>query len=193
MGLKPELIRTTQYHKDLREGFLKDNRLLNTASRVSVFDLIDYDKMVFVDTDILLRTNVDELFNYPDGSMCSPVPEDGGFEGLLVFIPKNHHFGIYPFLIENLPMMTAELFSELWFPIKSNPDYAIPMTYFYDFSALKQINDDNLDVKIIHFAQNKPWLIKTSNELYNTPECQEYLSIYNKVKEKVCKVYRELL
>lgn len=90
MGCIPELIRKTEYHKQLREGFLKNNRLLNTASRVSVFDLNSYDKMVFIDTDVLLLKNVDELFNYPDGSMCSPKPEDGGFEGLLVFIPRNH-------------------------------------------------------------------------------------------------------
>lgn len=67
--------------------------------------------------------------------------------------------------------MTDELFSELWFPIKSNPDYAIPMEYFFDFSAFNARREELTNqMKIIHFAQNKPWEMSFDNELLNTPE-----------------------
>ena len=186
MGCIPERINTVEYHEDLKNGFLKDHRLLNTSSRVSIFDLKQYEKMVFIDCDVLISRNVDELFDYPDGSMCSDNPERGGFEGLMVFIPEYHSYGIYPFLITHTKMMTDELFSELWFPIKSNPDYCIPVQYFYDFGTYYQYHqDDSESIKIYHCTNPKPWNIKEEDELYKHRVIQEYMKLYNQVKDKV--------
>lgn len=186
MGCIPEYINEVRYHKELQEGFLKNHRLLNTSSRVSVFELRQYDKMVFIDADVLITRNVDELFNYFDGSMCSGTDsgEKGGFEGLLVCRPKNHSYGIYPYLIEHVPMMTSELFSLLWFPIKDNSDYLIPKEYFFDFGNYYRNWKNKIDIKIYHWAANKPWDLTSDNELYDTEEVQSYMKMYNEVKNK---------
>lgn len=183
MGCIPELIQTVEYNEELQNGFLKDHRLLQTSSRVSVFKLIQYEKLVFIDCDVFISENVDELFNYPDGSMVTDNAEAGGFEGLLVFIPKNHQYGIYPYLITHLPMMTSELFSELWFPVKSNPDYQISIKYFYDYEAYMQTNTPG--IKIYHGSQVKFWDMTPDYKYYNSEQRELYMEMYNQTKNKV--------
>lgn len=184
MGCIPELINTTEYNEELQNGFLKDHRLLKTSSRVSVFKLTRYSKLVFMDCDVFIPQNVDELFNYPDGSMVvGDNPEEGGYEGLLVFIPKNHQYGIYPYLISHLPMMTDELFSELWFPVKSNPDYQIPIQYFYDYEAYMQTKASN--IKIYHGSQVKFWDMTPDYKYYDSKQRELYMEMYNQTKNTV--------
>ena len=190
MGYIPEFIETVEYHKYLKEDYLKNNRLLNTSSRISIFQLKKYDKLVFIDADVLITCNVDELFNYFDGSMVRDenigehikYDDRGGFEGLMVISPKNHSFDLYKFILENKPIMTSNLFSSLLFPIKSNHDYLIPVFYFYDFKAAHMIKEQG--VKIYHWASNKPWDLIPDDELYNTEEVQSYMKMYNEVKDK---------
>ena len=186
MGCIPEKIKTVEYHKDLQEGLLKNHRLLNTSSRVSVFELTQYGKMVFLDADVLMAERCDDLFNRHDGSMCFDRSQNGrgGFEGLLIFCPTHHCHGLYAELIKAVPITTDQLFASLWFPIRTNKEYEIPAKYFYHYGAAVYQGLVS-QVKIFHFAENKPWEMSKDDPLYNTKPLQYYLRMYNEVRDKV--------
>jgi alpha-N-acetylglucosamine transferase len=81
-----------EYSKEIKETFA-NTHILNIASKFALFKFTDYDKLVYIDSDVLIYHNIDELFLYPDGAMY----DDNGnpFIGLFSFIPRNHNADFY--------------------------------------------------------------------------------------------------
>ena len=136
--------------------------LLNIASKMNVFTLTEYDKVVFIDADSIFLQNIDELFNYPDGAMYAEPNHDEGFAALFVCTPRNHNLDYYMALLHTQYMWESDLLGKLWFPFKSNADYQISTNYFLNITI------ENLDywdfryVKGIHFCYHyKPWKYQT--------------------------------
>lgn len=48
---------------------MNNKRLETVASKVNVFSLTDFDKVVYLDIDSFFLKTVDELFNYFDGAL----------------------------------------------------------------------------------------------------------------------------
>lgn len=143
----------------------KNAPVLNTASKVALFSLHQYHKLVYIDSDTIVLQNIDELFRYPDGSMIYFPADRCGFTGLMVFTPKNHKFDYYRLIMDNYECSDGNLFGDLWFYVKSNVSYQISPCYLMPYDAILDEYDKNIDItkrkeyKVVHFVNNpKPWL-----------------------------------
>ena len=129
---------------------------LNIASKFVLFKFYEYDKLVFIDSDVLVYQNIDNLFSYPDGA----IYDDNGrpFIGLFVFTPVNHHVEYYIALSHMFNVIESNVLEPLFFPFKSNPDYRIPFEYYVNIT-LDNLDTLNLsDIKVCHFCYKyKPW------------------------------------
>lgn len=166
-----KIVEYLHYSKEVEERD-KGTYLLNIASKLSVFSLKEYDKIVFIDADSIFLSNIDDLFNYPDGAMYEEPGEFMGFAGMFVCCPRNHYLPYYLTIVQNFPIWESDLLGSLWFPFKTNLDYHIPSKYFVNIT-LENLNDISIN-KIcgIHFCYYyKPWK-------YNSVE--EYIKDYNK-------------
>lgn len=129
---------------------------LNIASKFFLFKFYEYDKLVYIDSDILIYKNIDNLFDYPDGALY----DDNGhpFIGLFVFCPENHCMEYYLALSKTFNIIESDVLEPLFFPFKTNPDYRIPFEYYVNitYENLDSYNFD--DIKVIHFCYKyKPW------------------------------------
>ena len=159
-----------EYSKETQEKWMKEQGTaytLNIASKFILFKLYDYDKLVYIDSDILIYENIDELFNYPDGAMYN----DNGkpFIGLFTFIPKNHKAEYYFGLSNRYHIIESDVLEELFFPFKSNPDYRIPFKYYVNITY-QNLDTFNLEaMKVFHFCYKyKPWKFLTTEDYINT-------------------------
>lgn len=145
--------------------------VLNTASKLNIFDLKQYDKIVYFDADCIFLSNIDDLFNYPDGAMYDNWGYGMGFSALFVCCPNYHYSKYYITLIKNYNIWDGQLLGELWFPYRTNKDYHIPYQYFINIT--RNFNSIPMDlIKGIHFIYKyKPWE-------YNNVE--EYLKDFSK-------------
>ena len=68
----------------------------NTFDKLSVFNLIEYEKIVYLDLDLLILENIDELFDYNGLSMAKDYPFSELFNsGVMVIEPnKNDYDGL---------------------------------------------------------------------------------------------------
>lgn len=135
--------------------------IFNTASKISLFELTEYDKLVYIDADTFVLENIDDLFGYPDTSMVSYHEDDYnmGFSGLMVFQPKYHHTDFYKILLENTICCDGNLLGHMWNACKTDPRYQIPREYLVTYDAT-QANTWILShqVKCVHFLNHpKPW------------------------------------
>ena len=158
----------------------------NTASKITLFNLTQYDKLVYIDADCLVIQNIDDLFSRPDGSMIKYDNDPWGFTGLMVFEPKMHNYQLYKYIIETCLGFDGNLIGSLWFPCKSNYAYQIPPTYLWHYDFKDDNNSTTSFVKVIHFCNHpKPWI--EVSQYYNAeihPMLCNYLWIIKKVKEK---------
>jgi alpha-N-acetylglucosamine transferase len=154
-----KIIPFMEYSAETKKKWLADNNphyTLNIASKFALFKFYDYDKLVYLDLDILIYKNIDELFNYPDGALY----DDNGspFIGLFVFCPKNHKVDYYYTLSLVYNVIESMILEPLFFPFHSNPDYRIPTPYYFNFTW-ENFDYFNLnDLSVVHFCYKyKPW------------------------------------
>ena len=178
------------------------NYWTHTFDKFHVFDLIEYDKIVYLDSDLYILKNIDELFDLPNLSGAisgkAACPEwDGVNSGLLVIVPEKD--------------LSKELYDVVLFHDfkKDIGDQDVINYYFdwpnknleisenYNLFAIcldKYINnygykEDN--IKVIHFVgPKKPWMW-TDEE---TKEKIDRLTKYNRIIEiKYLKEYIDLI
>lgn len=156
--------------------FTKDKRMLSIASKMNIFTLTQFDKVIYLDADCFILKSIDELFNYPDGAMYDDFGRSVGFVGLFVCCPKMHAFTYYMQILQNSkePMWESDLLEPLWFPYKTNMDYHIPPQYYVNITCtdLDTLKVNYKEFYGIHFCYiYKPW---------NYDSAEEYLQDYYK-------------
>lgn len=164
--IKSEFIKTRFYSQETIEIAYKKKHpfsVLNTASKIGIFELKQYDKLVYIDADTFFVRNADELFNYPDGSAPVKIVENNllwCFSGLMVIKPKNHYVELYDLLIKDGQCYDGDLLGKLWFHIRDNKEYQIPEYYIRNLPSDKIIEPE---VKIYHMCNpdSKLWKKKT--------------------------------
>ena len=193
-----KMIPQLEYSDGSKKAWGEDNSVLKTASKIALFSFNEFDKLIYIDADSLLRKNIDELFDYPDGSILVS-PTSGIMSGLIVFCPRNHNFQAYYTLLQIFDWLDGDLFAEMFFPAKSNLDYQISDKY----SKLIVNDMDNIDdVYCAQFVYlYKPWkylkleyLINDFSKKIEVNECrrqifEEYFDILKIYQVK----YPELL
>lgn len=169
-GVIVEKIETLSYSEGTLDKW-KGRSVLNTASKLSLFDLKNYDKLCYIDADTFLLDNIDEVLDRLDGSMISQNPgqalDDYGFTGLFVFQPKYHRNDFYKHLMQNFNVADGDLLGSLWFFTRTSPCHQIPYIYcmHYTYAVCNKLfpksNERELSCmpKVIHFCnEDKPWL-----------------------------------
>lgn len=183
-NIKFHIIKSLFYNKDCQEKY-ENLSVLNTASKLQIFELKQYDKIVYLDADMLVLTNIDYLFSYPDGAMLLEPVSKSGFSALFVIEPKNHNeLQYYKIIIQNYNCLDGDLFSNLWFFVKNNKDYQIP-SYFVQNADFKTLPE----TKIVHFCNaEKLWLYPQNyinSNLYHNKLYLKYLKNIREEKEYV--------
>lgn len=175
------IINTLQYNKETQNEW-KNHPVLNTASKIALFELNKWDKLVYLDADILVLENIDDLFNKPDGAMLWRDNGNGGLSTCFVFMPEHHNeIKYYLSLIENIKTFDGDLLAGFWFTCKSNQEYRINEQYLCEYG--KAILE-SFKTKAIHFGGSltKPWMdfndfIKDDNEIIKL-----YIIYLNEIK-----------
>lgn len=173
------IIPTLNYSNKTEKKF-KGHTVLNTASKLNIFKLKEWDKLVYIDADSIVLKNIDILFDYPDGAMLWDSYDEQGFSGLFVISPKYHEeYDFYLTLIKNQDCFDGDLLGKMWFFVKSNTNYQIPYQYFSQYD--KDNNEAN--VFAIHFCNElKPWINLDHQYFQDNKICD----IYKKYLKEVC-------
>ena len=158
----------------------------NTLNKFKIFSLIEYDKIIFLDADIMILKNIDHLFNYPhftsalDGEYFNIWPDKPHFNaGLLVISPKkNETKKIQDFAIKVIkewdkPQCIADqeilnLYYSDWInqsELHLNKYYNI----FAPYVEEEYLEDIKEKAYFIHFIGRKPWrnFCKPNYETYS--------------------------
>ena len=156
-------------------------------TKFNIFNLVEYDKIVFLDCDILVLKNIDNLFECPhmtaavDGEYFDIWPEYLHFNaGCLVIEPSNE-------LYKNLIKCANEICHDIYKRNEVIADQEVLNFYFKDWADQENLHlnkyynifapyiqesqvQDILDKGyFIHFIGRKPWayFIKNNNETYS--------------------------
>lgn len=128
------------------------------SGKLKVFDYTEFDKIVLIDTDTYITQNIDELFNYPSGSMGSHLIEPSPNAGVLVVEPSKDVY--HTFLKKKdegyqkgyFDYMFDQNFVCEYFDYYNHPELHLP--YIYN-TIVPHISIANIDVtksKILHFG-----------------------------------------
>ena len=156
--IKYEIVPVLQYSQDTKEYWTPYSKtVLKTASKLNLFKLKQFDKVIYLDADSLFLKNPDELFNKYDGSIYRNYLEnEDGFSGLFVCEPKNHNFDYYNILMQNTCSLDGDLLGNLFFTYKTNKEYQIDTKWFMHILYLDKVKLE--DIYGVHFCYDyKPW------------------------------------
>ena len=154
-GCMLEVIPHLTYTKNVIDKYEGTHTVLQTAPKIAVFSLCNWDKLVYIDADVLVTKNIDDLMDRRDGSMVKYPGDDMGFSGLFVFAPRNHSYERYLALQQNFDGVDGDLLGYLWFYIRSNSEYHIPEEYLISYWE----GNACWRAKTIHYNnEKKPWL-----------------------------------
>ena len=178
----------------------------NTFDKFHVFDLVEFDKIVYLDSDMYIARNIDELFDYPHMSAVIAgkgyVPEwvEIG-SGMMVIVPKeNTSLG----LIETLKNTKYDKdigdqdVIETYYDWK-NKNLAISENYnlFADYIDyyINNLGYSTDSIAIVHFIGSiKPWMLSreeqeerinnyiNDNKKYQLDYFKKYIDILNNIE-----------
>ena len=134
-------------------------------TKFEMYNLTQFDKIVYTDTDVWIRDNVDELFEYPNGSAMQDV--NGALQnfcsGLLVIEPnKKTYDDLMNFFYndyksrDNL-IHDQDVLQQFFKDWINHPELIIPNTYGIWSSRYEPEKDYNC--KIVHMIDKKPWVV----------------------------------
>ena len=171
-----ELLAATQEHSWYRHW-------AKSLFKLRIFDLVEYDKIVFVDCDMMLLDSVDEVFDFPDVSAViagGDYPGNEGWvdlnSGFLAIVPRE---GLSERIAALIPQVAAEkaIFG----------DQDLMQAYFTgwrDNTALHMDGGYNVyfehyqfylkkgPVKVVHFiGRRKPWMMGAHYIMRETAKC----------------------
>lgn len=154
-------------------------------SKFKMFSLTNYDKLVYLDADILILKNLDHLFECPhltsalDGEYYNLWPNDPHFNaGILVIEPNIEEYNnLVKFTDEVLTKWDRQqciadqeilnLFYKDW---NDKPELHLDKYYdiFAPYVQEEDINDIQENCYFIHFVGRKPWraFLKLEEETY---------------------------
>lgn len=142
-----------------------------TFFKLRMFELNQFDKIVYLDSDMIVAKNIDELFDFPD---MSAVPDALFYckqttdinSGTLVFVPKTGFLDcIQSELIEQwnyggYPFGDQEIISRYWRNHQIPDSHYLPLEYNAAVSRM-HLYIPHIKPKIYHYVNHfKPWNMK---------------------------------
>lgn len=90
-GIEYKVLNKVKYDVDYN-GFVQPY-FKNTFDKLSIFNLTEYEKIVYLDVDLLILENIDELFDYNGLSMAKDYPYSELFNsGVMVIEPRKYDY-----------------------------------------------------------------------------------------------------
>ena len=184
-GILYDVVKTLSYSDQTKQGN-ENGTVLNTASKIQIFTMKQWDKLVYLDADILILKNLDHLFKYPDGAMLKYHDDENGFTALFVIEPAQHskkELEYYYSLLQHMECFDGDLLGNLWFMVRHDKNYQISPNHLSYF--INRELDDN--IYAVHYCNvEKPWLNRNS-ERFSVPTTtnllyHKYLSQVDKIK-----------
>lgn len=153
-------------------------KYVNALAKLSIFNMTQFDKCVFLDSDLVIYHNIDDLFDKPEWSAvedCLPVHkrpqkyilgESSFCSGMFVFKPD---YSFYKKIMTNLPKMPKGIkwhdqailayYHQDWM---QRPELHLPCEYDLLVAAkenvlnmYKQFGGKDSDIKVKHFVSHK--------------------------------------
>lgn len=181
------VIKKIEYTKNVKEKF-SNHSVLNTASKVFLFSLKEYDKLLYIDADSIVLQNLDECFSRLDGTMLLYDSNDTGLSNFFLIEPKNHREEYYLKLLQETDCFDGELLGDLFFYVRTSKEHQFEKEYSISFLMLNEVEDLE-KIKSIHFSGDfKPWkdngyIFFNINEL--TKIQLKIIDLYEKYKEEL--------
>lgn len=126
------IIKKVEYTKNIKEKF-SNHSVLNTASKISLFSLKEYDKLFYIDADSIVLQNLDECFSRLDGTMLFYNSNDTGLSNFFLVESRNHREEYYLKLLQKTDCFDGELLGDLFFYVKTNKEYQFEKEYCISF------------------------------------------------------------
>lgn len=194
--------------KKMEENGWMNSNLYNTADKLRIFSLTDYEKLVYLDADLLILKNIDYLFNSPNG--CAVIDAGAVYDcdsslfglkesrdyyhnfnsGLLVIEPKENSFNeLYKIMLDNQGY-DQEIIRKYWSFWLEDTSKHLPQSlnvfvnlipYYLGYGILNL-----LDIEILHFAGTKPFQLRNLN--LSTPNGifqKYYLELLNEARNNI--------
>lgn len=184
INIDNDLIKTKQNNEFQLNSLLNRSDLLFTLTKLNIWKLTDYDRLVYLDSDMLVLKNIDNLFNlYPELSINQIIASsDSGWpdifnSGLFIIKPDLETFNKLIDFYNNYSSFDGAdqgLLNE-YFNLKSlennskwyRLDFVYNCTINSNYEYLPALLRFKNDLKILHFIgfENKPW--KNYNLCFN--------------------------
>jgi hypothetical protein len=144
-------------------------RFANVFTKLRVWGLTEYEKVVFLDGDTVVVRNIDELFERPSLAAAPDFLMPDRFNsGVMVIDPSLEQLDA---MLERLPHVNSYdggdqgFLNEIFDWYGSPPMHRLPAAYnthqfiFQFIAARRMLRERLLDqVKIVHYTLRKPWL-----------------------------------
>lgn len=169
--------------------------LINTADKLRILSLIQYEKIVFLDADMLILKNIDYLFDKPHGSAVADSPGTRFAQyntllnsGLLVIEPNLTEYNKAMSILQETNGLDQDIFRELWPEWKFMPERKLSQTLnvfvcdipIYLKNHILFIND----IEVLHFiTMPKPF----QKEQFNIILTVDFLYYYAKEIYEIAK------
>lgn len=169
--------------------------------KLSIFGLTQFEKLVYLDSDIVVLKNIDELFDKPHMSAIKDFcgmedigPEDRNLcSGTLVIEPDEYEYKNILRFVQNFDGQ-GELIHDQWIIQEYYPVWKemqnilrLPVEYgcWTTFYSEEDLYYPKKDIKILHIIDRKPWT--QSKEYFH--QCETNWPAYS----KLCLWYIDLL
>lgn len=159
------------------------NRWNYTFDKLNVFELTEFDKIVFLDSDIYVRTNIDNLFEKPN--MSAVIDKHYGpnitcrclelTSGVMVIVPRDGQIAKFKEIIRNIndkrdAIGDQDILQEYDTEWKNKNELHIKNKYNIFFPYLEYYVNfqeyEMQDLAVIHFIYPvKPWMIHTEDKI----------------------------
>ena len=188
---------------DFMTSTLWSGHLKNTANKLNIFRLIEYEKIVYLDSDMLVMRNIDWLFDKPHGSAVQDIGQiydrydvTFGFKmareyyhnfnsGLLVINPSVEEYGKVMTLLKEIQGYDQEIIRELWGDWATNEEKQLPLntSIMVNFLPLYLFEDivNFTDIYVLHFTSEKPFHRRNIDLTLTTGLCEKiYLEVMHR-------------
>lgn len=192
------------FNGNIKNGFSHWN---DTLDKLYIFELTQFDKIVYLDSDMIVLENIDKLFNYPHMSaVVAGKSYPGNYEwvklnsGCMVIKPEE---GLSHKLIEIIPKVSRkkeffgdqDIIQEYYNTWEYDKDKILDETYNIFFCYMeyyiKKLEYDlkgNNSIKIVHFTgSEKPWM--KSNKLL----LKQYVQLITRREYNLAKVLKQYI
>ena len=208
IGLKYSIIEPisnkdmVNYNKKINPNFSRN--WAYALSKFEIFNLIQFDKIVFLDADIMLLKNIDHVFEYPhltsalDGEYFNIWPDNPHFNaGIMVIEPNKEECEKLKVFAEktiqewNEPQCIAdqEILNRYYADWIDKPELHLNKYYdvFGPYIEEEYVEDVKENAYFIHFIGRKPW------RAFQKPDFETYSEYFyeiahNTIQEEVNKI-----